>query len=274
VTSSIGPSESDDIEDISFSYEPEELGLDAQHAAKINQIKQIRPLHSGQPWGIFWVSFEKKRLPVVVLRRILGSLVVKSRKSANSPDRPRWGMNDLLFVSAYGDEATEQREIAFAILARTRARFLPSGFLAGTERILDSSWSTPASRWSGVDWKVTVRRDFSKNRPRVGANKAGNIGPVIGVQRGEGGHVCEVKISISGGRTIRVLPFSRDETELPNQRQAHAVGTLGSRQIAPSTSRSHQSLGFGRGQSKHAFELSFATEIAVVSARGEQLRLR
>lgn len=108
------PVESDDVEDISFSYEPDELGLDAEHAAKIHQIKQIRPLHSRQPWGIFWVSFEKKRLPVVVLRRILGSLVVKSRQSANSGDRPRWRMNDLLFISAYGEESSDQREIAFA----------------------------------------------------------------------------------------------------------------------------------------------------------------
>src|SRR5208283_951436 len=94
------PIESDDAEEISYSYEPDELGLDADHAAKINQIRQIRPLYSGQPWGIFWVSFEKKRLPVVILRRILANLVVKSRQSANSADRPRWKMNDLLFISA------------------------------------------------------------------------------------------------------------------------------------------------------------------------------
>ena len=113
------PIASDDVEDISYTYEPEELGLEAEHAVKINQIKQLRPLHSGQPWGIFWVSFEKKRLPVVVLRRILASLVVKSRQSANSADRPRWKMNDLLFISAYGDEDTAQREIAFAHFKQT-----------------------------------------------------------------------------------------------------------------------------------------------------------
>lgn len=113
------PIDSDDVEEISYSYEPDELGLDTGHAAKINHIKQIRPLHSGQPWGIFWVSFEKKKLPVVVLRRILASLVVKSRLSANSADRPRWQMNDLLFISAYGDEDTAQREIAFAHFKQT-----------------------------------------------------------------------------------------------------------------------------------------------------------
>jgi hypothetical protein len=100
------PIDSDDVEEISYTYEPEELGLDAEHAVKINQIRQIRPLHSKQPWGIFWVSFEKKRLPVAVLRRILGSLVIKSRQGANSADRPRWKMQDILFVSAYGEETS------------------------------------------------------------------------------------------------------------------------------------------------------------------------
>ena len=108
------PIDSDDVEDVSYTYEPDELGLDAQHAATIRQIKQIRPLVSGQQWGIFWVSFEKKRLPIVVLRRILGSLVVKSRHTADDVDLPRWRMSDILFVSAYGDESAGQREIAFA----------------------------------------------------------------------------------------------------------------------------------------------------------------
>jgi hypothetical protein len=70
-------------------------------------------------YAIFWVSFEKKRPPVVVLRRILASLVVKSRQSANSADLLRWKMNDLLFISAYGDEDTAQREIAFAHFKQT-----------------------------------------------------------------------------------------------------------------------------------------------------------
>jgi hypothetical protein len=113
------PIDSKDAEEISYTYEPEELGLDAEHAVKIKEIRQIRPLHSKQPWGIFWVSFEKKKLPVVVLRRILGSLVVKSRQSANSADRPRWRMQDLLFVSAYGEEESNQREISFAHFSQT-----------------------------------------------------------------------------------------------------------------------------------------------------------
>ena len=109
------PIESDDVEDLTFEYEAEELGIHAEHAVKIKDIKQLRPLDSKQPWGIFWINFEKKRLPMVVLRRILGNLVVKKRASAKKGDRPRWQLNDLLFISSYGEE--EHRTISFAHFA-------------------------------------------------------------------------------------------------------------------------------------------------------------
>ncbi|MFC2076848.1 type ISP restriction/modification enzyme [candidate division KSB1 bacterium] len=106
------PVETDDIEDLTFDYSPEELGLDPKHAAKIKEIKQLRPLDSRQPWGIFWVNFEKKQLPMVVLRRILGNLVIKRRASTRKVDRRSWHLHDLLFISAYGEE--EHRTISFA----------------------------------------------------------------------------------------------------------------------------------------------------------------
>jgi hypothetical protein len=108
------PIESDDVEDLSFDYQAEELGLDAKTAVKIKEIKQLRPFVSGQPWGIFFVEFENRKLPVVVLRSILSHLVVKKRASANKSDAKRWQPEDLLFISAFGDENTDQREIAFA----------------------------------------------------------------------------------------------------------------------------------------------------------------
>ena len=81
---------------------------------KVRCIHQLRPLHTGQPWGIFFVEFEKKKLPVVVLRRILSHLVIKKRASANKSNEAAWQAEDLLFVTAFGDADTEQREIAFA----------------------------------------------------------------------------------------------------------------------------------------------------------------
>ena len=76
------PIDSDNFDELTFDYEPEELGLDAKAAVKIKQIKQLRPLADNQPWGIFFVNFEPKRLPVVALRRILRSLVIKKRQDA------------------------------------------------------------------------------------------------------------------------------------------------------------------------------------------------
>ena len=106
------PIDSDDFEELTFDYTPEELGIDAKNAAKIQEIKRLRPLVPGQPWGIFFVKFEPKRLPVLALRRILGRVVLKKRTSANRSERQAWAADDLLFVSNYGED--EERRIAFA----------------------------------------------------------------------------------------------------------------------------------------------------------------
>ena len=106
------PIYSDDFEELTFEYTPEELGIDAKNAAKIQEIKRLRPLVPGQPWGIFFVKFEPKRLPVVALRRILGQVALKKRTSANQSERQAWAADDLLFVSNYGEG--KERGIAFA----------------------------------------------------------------------------------------------------------------------------------------------------------------
>jgi predicted helicase len=106
------PIESDDFEELTFDYTPEELGIDSESAAKIQEIKRLRPLSSNQPWGIFFVKFEPKRLPVVALRRVLSRVVLKKRASANSAERAAWQADDLLFISNYGQG--DERQISFA----------------------------------------------------------------------------------------------------------------------------------------------------------------
>ncbi|HNT34986.1 MAG TPA: hypothetical protein PKH07_08315, partial [bacterium] len=106
------PIGSESFDDLTFDYEPEELGIDSEVAAKIDSIKQLRPLSSNQPWGIFFVKFEPKRLPVVALRRVLRSLVIRKRSSAARANQAAWNLHDLLFISAYGEEA--ERHITFA----------------------------------------------------------------------------------------------------------------------------------------------------------------
>lgn len=106
------PIEDYELDDLVFEYDPDELGLKDEEAEKLKggKIRQLRPLAGGQPFGIFFVEFGKKRLPIVVLRRILSQLVIKKR--ANAAEAKRWETSDLLFISAYGEEG--EREIAFA----------------------------------------------------------------------------------------------------------------------------------------------------------------
>jgi hypothetical protein len=99
-----------DWEDAVFDWQPEELNLKPEHQVAIKSIKQLRPLVSGQPWGIFFVDFDKGQLPIVVLRRVLNGLVPKSRTKGGG--HQSWHARDLLFVSSFGEAGA--REIALA----------------------------------------------------------------------------------------------------------------------------------------------------------------
>jgi hypothetical protein len=106
------PIESDDEDEITFSYSAGELGLNEEYSGLIKEIRQLRPLASGQPWGIFFINFEKKRLPVTAMRRILRALALRKRASANKAERQAWQTEDLLFISAYGEDS--DRTLTFA----------------------------------------------------------------------------------------------------------------------------------------------------------------
>ena len=62
----------EDDEDLFFDFTPEDLGLDKGTAAKVESIRRLRPLSVKQPFGIFFIKFEPKRLPVIALRRMHG----------------------------------------------------------------------------------------------------------------------------------------------------------------------------------------------------------
>src|SRR5690606_26438131 len=103
-------------------------------------LKQLRPLSDSQPFGIFFVEFEPKKLPVTALRRILGKLVTRTRASANPADRRTWEKDDLIFSSVSGDDAS--RRIDFAHSAEDAENGLPPLRVLGwddddTDRKLD-----------------------------------------------------------------------------------------------------------------------------------------
>ena len=120
------PIVSDDFEELTFEYSAEELGIDTANAAKIQEIKRLRPLAANQPWGVFFVKFEPKRLPVVALRSILGRVALKKRASANNAERPAWAMEDLLFSMVRGTPTTVRGTLVRSALHTSQRRPLAS----------------------------------------------------------------------------------------------------------------------------------------------------
>ena len=96
--------------DLTYSYTADELGLKSD--AKVD-IQQLRPiLGQSDPWGVFFIDFDRAELPVTLLRRLLAGVSRKQRESANPGDRALFAKNDLLFVSAYGK--ADERRLALA----------------------------------------------------------------------------------------------------------------------------------------------------------------
>ena len=110
----------EDDEDLYYDFTPEELGLDTNTAAKIEQIRRLKRLSANQPWGIFFVKFAPGRLPVIALRRILNQVVVKKRATAKAAERTAWAADDLLFVSNYGEG--NERQISFAHFSQAETK--------------------------------------------------------------------------------------------------------------------------------------------------------
>ncbi len=109
------PVEGREIDDIAFPFDLEaDLGLDKKEVAKVRHVYRLKKMHKKQPFGIFFVDFEGKKMPVSVLKRILRTLALKRRANATAADQLAWDVEDLIFISAVGEEKDASREISFA----------------------------------------------------------------------------------------------------------------------------------------------------------------
>lgn len=109
------PIDVDTLDDATYAYSAQELNINPRYAARITDIKQLRPLVNDQAWGIFFVEFDSNRLPVMALRRILQGLAISRRQRDSS--LPAWKRDDLLFICVYTSAApgkTDQRGVTFA----------------------------------------------------------------------------------------------------------------------------------------------------------------
>ena len=70
-TSWTGPSRTDFFDDATFDYSLAELGLKEDAVGGGIEIKQLRPLTTDQPWGVFFLNLPHKQLPQTIVRNIL-----------------------------------------------------------------------------------------------------------------------------------------------------------------------------------------------------------
>lgn len=89
-------------DDILYDFTAADLNLKPGEFAKIRSLRQLPPLETDQPWGIFLVEFETRRFSITALRKILSRLVPSRR---NSLFHPVWRSKDLLFLCFWGSGA-------------------------------------------------------------------------------------------------------------------------------------------------------------------------
>jgi hypothetical protein len=163
------PIGADDLEDATFDWDPDELGLPAERVPHFVSLRQLRPLEGNQPWGIFFLEFDGPRLPLTALRRLLDRLVTKKRASGSGTLRT-WKLDDLLFIitTSTGD-TVELHFVAFFEQQATQAEIRsipwrpnqsPAQHLKrlATELLPHLAWPDDPSK--ADEWRVNWRAAF------------------------------------------------------------------------------------------------------------------
>ena len=98
-----------EIEQLTWEWLPADIGIETEHVRSLGRLRQLRPLTENQPWGVFFVEFDGERLPVTQFRKVAQAFARRPRPTATSGDnRPRWDLENLLFVVTTGRSETVQ----------------------------------------------------------------------------------------------------------------------------------------------------------------------
>lgn len=96
-----------DFEDLVYDWTPGELGVKIENLEKLTAIHQLRAIYPQQPWTVFFVEFDSKRLSISLIRDVLNSLI-SVRRSADAASRCRFAASELLFLTRFGGKADPQ----------------------------------------------------------------------------------------------------------------------------------------------------------------------
>jgi hypothetical protein len=206
------PIGTDSVEDVLFDFQPEaDLGLPAEVAARITAIRQLRPMVRGQPWGVFYVEFEQRYLPLRLVQRVLLSLCTRSRGSAAAL-RKLWEPRDVLMIASSGSAKARRFDFAQCTAARGNQRdVLVLGWQnEEPEPRLDwiEAQIREGLRWPGqgdpdavAAWPARWRETFLARRARPRA---------IWSELSNAQQRTLIDLYAAGDNTVDVLPYTAD----------------------------------------------------------------
>jgi hypothetical protein len=90
------------VEDVTFDWNPGELRIQDSQAQRLKSgvVRQLRPLVSNQPFGIFHIEFTDAQVYRTALRHVVRGLVPTRRRD---PALQAWHHENLLFICATKD---------------------------------------------------------------------------------------------------------------------------------------------------------------------------
>ena len=199
--------EDEDVDDLTFDWDLEELGVPRRTSARIERVRQVRPFTADQPWGIFFVDLAGERLLITRLRGILNALI-RRRRAAGDIDRRSWALDDLLFVVTTGSgDSTElhllvffdvQRKVEFRCLSwrpvdstlrlrRLAEELLPQLAWPDDEEDVEAwraAWRSPFTLRPGAVIGSAAR--LADRMSRTAHDLRDQIGVALGEEDGEG----------------------------------------------------------------------------------------
>jgi hypothetical protein len=91
-----------DWSELTFEWHAHELRVSESAAQRLKdgKVYQLRPLLEQQPWGIFFVIFDRPRISITTLRQTLRGLVSQRRQASRLPS---WNLENLLFICTTSD---------------------------------------------------------------------------------------------------------------------------------------------------------------------------
>ncbi len=89
-------------DELTFEWQANELRVSESAAQRLKdgRVYQLRAFGEQQPWGIFFVIFDRPRISITTLRQILRGLVSTQRQRSHLPT---WDLENLLFICTTRD---------------------------------------------------------------------------------------------------------------------------------------------------------------------------